>query len=143
MYGQLLFSAQVIAMVFCFIPLSLTWPKPLTVMLLALLALLTLWVLVVNRLGNWSVFPKPLSNAKLVTSGPYGLVRHPMYSTMLLFGLACVIHNQTLTSVGSLLALGVILRMKAGYEEQFLLEKFEEYPGYMRRVSKRFIPGVF
>lgn len=143
MYGQLLFSAQVIAMVFCFIPLSLTWPKPLTMMLLALLALLTLWVLVVNRLGNWSVFPKPLSNAKLVTSGPYGLVRHPMYSTMLLFGLTCVIHNQTLTSVSSLLALGVILRMKAGYEEQFLLEKFEEYPGYMRRVSKRFIPGVF
>ena len=142
MYGQLLFSAQVIAMVFCLVPLSLTWPKPLTLILLVLQTLLTIWILMVNRLGNWSVFPKPLQSAKLVTSGPYGLVRHPMYSTMLLFGFTCVIHNQTLSSVASFVGLVFILRLKAGYEESFLLEKFDSYSGYMSRVKKRFIPGL-
>lgn len=143
MYGQLLFALQIIAMVFCLVPLTLMWPKPLVILLIVLQGLMTLWVLAVNRLGNWSVFPQPLQGAKLVISGPYGLVRHPMYSIVMLFGLSCVIHNQTLTSAASLIALVVILRIKAGYEEQLLSERFEGYLGYMSRTPKRFIPGLY
>lgn len=143
MYGQILFSAQAIAMVFCLFPLSLTLPKSLTIMLLVLIALLTVWTLSVNRLNNWSVFPKPLDHAKLITSGPYGLVRHPMYSIVMLYGITCVLHNQTLSTLLSLIILILVLRVKAGYEERFLQERFEEYSGYMRRVSKRFMPGFF
>ncbi len=143
MYGQLLFAAQVIALFFCFWPLQWHWPLPLTWLLLALAGLSGLWVLLVNRPGNWSVFPTPLPQARLITSGPYGLVRHPMYTVVLIIGLALVIHNQTLTSLGSLLALTVILRIKAGYEEALLRERFEQYEGYMRRVKRRFLPGAF
>ena len=142
MYGQLLFTFQMITIVFCLVPLSLTWPKPLTLLLLVLQALLTLWILAVNRLGNWSVFPQPLERAKLITSGPYGLIRHPMYTVVMLFGLTAVLHNQTLTSVVSFALLVLILRLKAGYEESLLLKQFEHYAGYMSRTSKRFIPWI-
>lgn len=142
MYGQLLFTGQIISTLFCLFPLAITWPKPLVGLLLLLQILLGIWVLAVNQLGNWSVFPQPLNHAKLITSGPYGLVRHPMYSTMMLFGLTCLIHNQTLTSLLGFVILSIILRLKAGYEELLLRQRFDHYPAYMERTPKRFIPGI-
>lgn len=143
MYGQLLFAAQLTALFFCFWPLTWHWPLPLTWLLVGLASLGGLWVLVVNRPANWSVFPQPVPHARLITSGPYGLVRHPMYSVVLLIAMALVIHNQTLSALLSWVLLIAILRVKAGYEEALLQERFEHYAGYMRRVKRRFLPGAF
>ena len=79
---------------------------------------------------------------QLVTSGPYHLVRNPIYSGMLLaaFGIAL-----TAGDVAALLGLAFVfasLWRKALVEERLLASEFgEQYAAYSRRV-KRLIPFV-
>ena len=79
---------------------------------------------------------------RLVTSGPYALVRHPMYigELAVMTGIAL-----QFLSVWALLLLGLqfafqLLRMR--YEERLLLAAFPDYAGYMAKTA-RLVPGVF
>ncbi|MFM0737661.1 isoprenylcysteine carboxylmethyltransferase family protein [Paraburkholderia xenovorans] len=80
---------------------------------------------------------------KVIDSGPYAYVRHPMYSAALLlfvgtplllgswWGLACV----------PVLAIGIGWR--AVREERVLVEQLDGYTDYTTRVRYRFIPHVW
>lgn len=84
-------------------------------------------------------FPRPRTDGVLVESGPYRLVRHPIYSAGLLFFLGYGL----LTSVpatASTLALGLLWHLKARVEERHLSERFPAYADYRRRVRRRLIP---
>jgi len=52
-------------------------------------ALLGLWALSCNRPGNFNIRPTPRAGGQLVQQGPYRWIRHPMYSAVMAFGLAC------------------------------------------------------
>ena len=105
-------------------------------------AVLGSWTLLHNRLGNFNVHPEPKTNGLLVTSGPYRLIRHPMYSTVLLLaaGLACVAS----LALAWLVWVGLfgILLAKALLEERWLCECHPHYASYCLR-SKRFIPWLY
>ena len=77
----------------------------------------------------------------IVTRGPYGLVRHPIYTATLLFVWAGVAAHGVL--VGVLLAIvataAVVVRMLA--EERLVVEIYPEYEEHAHRV-KRLIPFV-
>ena len=79
-----------------------------------------------------------------VSSGPYRLVRHPMYTSFLLMavGQALLLPNWIVALAGILgVALLVCLRLKK--EEAMMLEVFgKEYESYMHR-TKRMIPYIF
>ena len=60
------------------------WPP--AIFLLAMSIVLFAWTIGHNRLGNFSVLPEPRRSARLVTSGPYRWIRHPMYVAVLLGG---------------------------------------------------------
>jgi protein-S-isoprenylcysteine O-methyltransferase Ste14 len=91
--------------------------------------------------GNLTPLPRPKDDATLVQSGPYALVRHPIYSggLGLAFGYALLVHG-SLTLLWALVIL-VFLDVKSAREERWLVEKFPEYPAYQRRVRK-LIPFV-
>ncbi|MBK9444355.1 MAG: isoprenylcysteine carboxylmethyltransferase family protein [Comamonadaceae bacterium] len=115
---------------------------PVSWVLLALSGLLGGWTLLHNRLGNFNIHPEPKAHGVLVTSGPYRLMRHPMYSTVLLgaAALASVPHHWPgwllwLALLGALLA-------KSMLEEHWLREHHPQYAGYCARC-KRFVPWVF
>ena len=45
---------------------------------------LAAWALIHNRPGNFNIRPAPKTCGTLVTTGPYRLIRHPMYTSVLL-----------------------------------------------------------
>jgi protein-S-isoprenylcysteine O-methyltransferase Ste14 len=80
---------------------------------------------------------------RVVSSGPYRYVRHPMYAGFILFvfGTALLLGSWYGVLVG-LLLIGIVAR-RAVLEERLLREGLEGYAGYMQRVRYRLIPGVW
>jgi len=79
----------------------------------------------------------------LVTSGPYRLVRHPMYSTYLLFFLGAFLLSANwvigASGIGIIVSL-MVLRLPS--EETLLIERFgDAYTAY-RRAVPRFVPRL-
>ena len=91
---------------------------------------------------NMTVFPRPRENGTLVQTGIYGLVRHPIYSGLLLTTLGWSIYRASLPSLLLTLVLGILLDRKAYQEELWLQEKYPEYAVYRTRVHK-LIPWVY
>ena len=140
MLGKILFLLQVLAMLACALPLSLHVPGSITLVIAALAAMLGVWVLWFNKLGNWSVLPQPLADAQLIKTGPYAWMRHPMYTTVLLACFVFVLHNLNLINLLAWCALLLVLNVKARYEERLLKKAMDEYADYMQSVTSRFLP---
>jgi protein-S-isoprenylcysteine O-methyltransferase Ste14 len=87
-------------------------------------------------------FPQPLKEAVLHRQGAYRLMRHPIYSGVLLAGFGWA--RWWLSAGGALcvLLLAVFFDRKAAYEERWLRQKYSEYADYARAV-KKFIPGLY
>ena len=92
--------------------------------------------------SNLTPFPQPKSDATLIRSGAYRVVRHPIYSGLILmaFGWALFVHG-SLTLLYTL-ALFVLLDAKTRYEERWLVKKFDDYREYRRRV-RRLLPFFY
>ncbi len=94
------------------------------------------------RLGrNATPLPYPVTRATLIVSGPYALVRHPIYAgaVQIAYGWALVVHGWlTIVYATAVLA---FFEVKSAREERWLCERFPEYPAYRRRVRK-LIPFV-
>jgi protein-S-isoprenylcysteine O-methyltransferase Ste14 len=93
---------------------------------------------------NWSGIVTLKEDHELIRRGPYRLVRHPIYSGILLaaFGtfLALLPTLQGLICMG-FLTLG--LRLKSLFEERILSQKFpDQYPQYRREV-KALVPFIY
>ena len=91
---------------------------------------------------NLSPLPAPKPAATLVTSGPYRLVRHPIYGGLALFALGWSLAFGGWVSLASAAALAVVLERKAVREELLLLARFPDYQEYRRR-TRRFLPYLF
>jgi protein-S-isoprenylcysteine O-methyltransferase Ste14 len=118
------------------------WPAPLArisvvagaVIVLAGFGLLLAGLL---RLGpNLTPLPYPTPRATLIQTGPYRLVRHPMYAggIALAYGWAFFVCGWLTVAYATVLLL--FLDVKATREERWLTETFPEYPEYQRRVRK-------
>lgn len=102
-----------------------------------------LGVLGVRHLGrNRTPYPQPLAEARLVTTGVYAWVRHPLYASLIYAGLGWAgIWHSTPALVIAVINV-VFFDAKARCEERWLRAKFPEYAEYVRRV-KRFLPRVY
>jgi protein-S-isoprenylcysteine O-methyltransferase Ste14 len=91
---------------------------------------------------NWGM---PMSEKKvpeLVTSGPYRLVRHPIYSGILLAGIGTSLGVSLVGLIVVALA-GVYFGYSAVVEERFLTGSFPEaYPAY-KRTTKSLVPFLY
>ena len=91
---------------------------------------------------NWSSVPQVKEQHELVVKGPYRIVRHPIYTGLILAvaGTGLALDK----GVGLFIAVLVFASywLKSRVEEKLMVETFpEEYPEYRRRV-KALIPGI-
>lgn len=93
---------------------------------------------------NWSVSLDVRRDHKLITSGLYQHVRHPMYSAFWLWAIAqALLLPNWIAGLSGLVGFGLLYFVRIGREEQLMLDTFgEEYRGYMAR-TKKLIPWVY
>jgi protein-S-isoprenylcysteine O-methyltransferase Ste14 len=104
-------------------------------------AILGLWALTHNQLGNFNIQPKLREGSKLITTGIYALVRHPMYTSVIVMMLGFLVSTPTLVETLLWFILIVVLLLKAKREESLWLNHDEAYEAY-KNSTKLFIPYI-
>jgi protein-S-isoprenylcysteine O-methyltransferase Ste14 len=104
-------------------------------------ALLLIWGGI--ELGaNLTPLPHPKDDGKLVTTGVYGVVRHPIYSGVIFLAIAYSCWRWSLTHAIGTVILLLFFDIKARKEESWLKNKFSDYNSYQSKV-KKLIPWLY
>jgi protein-S-isoprenylcysteine O-methyltransferase Ste14 len=92
---------------------------------------------------NWSISLQVREQHLLVKTGVYRLIRHPMYSSFFLLGLAqMLLLPNWLAGLSGVAGAGVLFGFRVLREERMMLENFgEEYRVYMTQ-TKRIVPWI-
>ena len=91
---------------------------------------------------NWGTPMSQKAEPELVESGPYRLVRHPIYTGILTAGVGTAVALDWTWFAAVALA-GIYFVYSASVEERYLTERFPTaYPAY-RRSTKMLLPFVF
>lgn len=100
-----------------------------------------LWAVACNRPGNFNIHPAPKAGGRLVSSGPYRWIRHPMYTALLLAGAGCAWASGGALGWGLWIALAAVLVAKTRLEERWMAQAHPGYDAYRAR-TRRFLPWV-
>jgi protein-S-isoprenylcysteine O-methyltransferase Ste14 len=92
---------------------------------------------------NWSISLEVREQHTLVKTGVYRLIRHPMYSSFFLLGVAqMLLLSNWLPDASGLLGAGAFYAFRIRREEQMMLESFgDDYRAYMAD-TKQLIPWI-
>jgi protein-S-isoprenylcysteine O-methyltransferase Ste14 len=80
---------------------------------------------------------------KIITTGPYRIIRHPMYAG---FSLYCLFHCLALGSLYSFIAAGftlICLIIRTIFEDKMLHRQLEGYDEYAQKTKYKLIPGIW
>jgi len=102
---------------------------------------LALWSMIIMKF-YFNAAPEILQGAELRTKGPYRLIRHPMYTSLIGLGVAWIINDFSYFRFLVFIILIINQIIKLSYEEKFLLEKFPGYENY-RKKTKKIIPFIY
>ncbi len=95
-----------------------------------------------NLGSNLTAVPRPKDNASMVENGAYRIVRHPIYSGIILGSLGLGFLRGGWLALLYALVLFIFFDIKSRREESWLREKYDNYADYQKRVRK-LIPFVY
>jgi protein-S-isoprenylcysteine O-methyltransferase Ste14 len=80
---------------------------------------------------------------RVVNTGPYAVVRHPMYSASLLLyaGAPLALGSYWALTLTLVVTAGIVVRLL--HEERYLDANLPGYPAYRQRVRWRLVPGLW
>ncbi len=82
------------------------------------------------------------ANRGIVARGPYGWMRHPIYTGYLLTHVGFIAAHPTMWNVTVILVSDTVLIVRALMEER-VLNQDEQYRAYCAKVGWHLVPGVF
>ncbi len=103
---------------------------------------LVFWAFYKIKWNNINIRPIVKPDGILITSGPYQIIRHPMYSATLLVMIALVGEYFSIVRLGYLLTLLIVYVLKIEYEEKALKAHFSTYRDYIKKTN-RLIPFIY
>jgi len=92
--------------------------------------------------GSLTPFPKPSGKTRLVQTGIYGLMRHPLCTSVFCGSVGWALVWRSWPALLAALVLAPLLDAKARREERWLRKQFPGYAAYERQV-RRFVPWVY
>lgn len=104
--------------------------------------LLAVWAVVSMKESKLRISPIPAKEARMIINGPYRVIRHPMYTSIIIGMIGLLIIHFSIIRLIMFLALIVVLIIKLNWEEKMLLEKFSGYKNYRERTNK-LIPFIY
>ena len=103
--------------------------------------MITFWVLTVNSFLSRTV--EVDAGQKVITTGPYAIVRHPMYFGVALLYIASPLALGSYWAVLPALMILPLLAARIRNEEEVLLRELAGYAEYRQKVKYRLLPGVW
>lgn len=82
-------------------------------------------------------------NQKVIDTGLYGIVRHPMYSATILLFLSMPLLLGSLISFVVFLIFPILMIIRIKNEEEVLSKELEGYEEYKKKVKYRLIPFIY
>ncbi|OGE09901.1 MAG: hypothetical protein A2Z57_05440 [Planctomycetes bacterium RIFCSPHIGHO2_12_39_6] len=144
MKGKFLLYAQIVLIIllFLFSVPNAIFKSPVISTVFAAGLLLGIWSLYNLGLDTYTPFPEPKKEGKHVQTGAYKYARHPMYTAVIVIGLALFLSSPTLYSAIIYLVLIIILDQKATLEEKYLQNLHPTYKSYAQK-TKKFVPYLY
>lgn len=102
---------------------------------------LYIWVLRTNSYASRVIEVE--QGQKVISTGPYALVRHPMYLGMILLMISTPLALGSYWAFVPSLALIPILAARAKNEEELLVNELAGYREYMQKTRYRLFPGIW
>jgi protein-S-isoprenylcysteine O-methyltransferase Ste14 len=100
-------------------------------------------VLLKNTFAIGTIRSQPERGQKVIDTGSYALVRHPMYAAVLLSYLAFPFALGSTAGLWGLPMPVLFLGLRGVYEERLLRRELPGYDDYMKRVRYRLIPFIW
>jgi protein-S-isoprenylcysteine O-methyltransferase Ste14 len=101
------------------------------------------WVMRTNSFAAPVVKIQKDRGQAVITTGPYAIVRHPMYFGALFYIAGTSLVLGSWWGLAAVPILAVLLGIRIGIEEQALREGLDGYDDYARRVRQRLIPFIW
>lgn len=102
-----------------------------------------IWAVSVNRFFVPVIRLQADRGHRVVSSGPYALVRHPGYAGMTLMGPTTALAIGSWGALAPGLVLAALFIVRTAHEDGFLRRNLTGYPEYADRVRFRVLPGVW
>jgi protein-S-isoprenylcysteine O-methyltransferase Ste14 len=102
-----------------------------------------MWVMHENSFAAAVVRLQTERGHRVVDSGPYAWVRHPMYSGAIVFFVGAALLLGSWWGVAMSLLFVVLFAIRAGIEERTLTAGLPDYADYAARVRYRLLPGLW
>jgi len=102
-----------------------------------------MWVFRANSFAAPVVKVQAERHHRVVSSGPYAFVRHPMYSGIMLFFVGVPLLLGSWWGVAIAPVFAILFAIRALIEERALVEGLPDYADYAARVRYRLVPGLW
>src|SRR5512143_919510 len=102
-----------------------------------------IWVMRENSFAAPVVKLQTERGRRVVSTGPYAFVRHPMYSATVLFFVGAPLLLGSWWGVAMSPLFVVLFAIRAGIEERALIAGLPGYADYTTRVRYRLVPGLW